>query len=68
MKTAIERIMFTYDLTARRTAEASREAKARVTDYLQSLFDAGEIDHERLAVFGLAYLRKLQPIPVRIRR
>lgn len=65
MKTAIERIMFTYELTARRTAQASLEAKARVTDYLQSLLDAGETDNERLAVFGLTYLRKLQPVRIR---
>lgn len=59
METAIERIMFTYNLTARRTAEASDDAKARVTAYLQPLFDGGEIDKERLAVFGLTYLRQL---------
>jgi hypothetical protein len=65
MKTAIERIMFTYNLTARRTAEASHEAKARMTAYLQPLFDGGETDKERLAVFGLTYLRQLQPVRIR---
>ena len=66
MQSAIERIMFTYELTAARTAAASREARARVIEYLQPLFDAGETDRERLAVFGLTYLR--EPQPVRIRR
>ena len=66
MKAAIERIMFTWNLTARRTAQASLDATARVTAYLQPLFDGGEKDRDRLAVLGLTYL--LQPLPVRIRR
>jgi hypothetical protein len=65
MKAAIERIMFTWNLMARRTAAASQEAKAVVTDYLQPLFDGGVTDTERLAVFGLAFLRQLQPVRIR---
>ncbi len=68
MQPSIERIMFTWNLMARRTADATREAKASVTDYLQSLRDGGETDPDRLAVFGLTHLRKLQLQPVRIRR
>ena len=66
MKATIERIMWTWNLMARRTAEASLEATTKVTAYLQPLFDGGETDRDHLAVLGLAYL--LQPQPVRIRR
>ena len=65
MKPSIERIMFTWSLMAKRTADATREAKASVTDYLQSLRAAGETDPDRLAVFGLTHLRKLQPVRIR---
>jgi hypothetical protein len=65
MKVAIERIMFTWNLTARRTAAASQEAKTLVTNYLQPIFDGGVTDADRLAVFGLVFLRQLQPVRIR---
>jgi hypothetical protein len=59
MDAAIDRIMQTYDLMLNRTAAASEEARAKVTDYVQMLFDAGEKDLHRLTVCGLTYLREL---------
>ncbi len=59
METAIDRIMQTYALLANRSAAASEEARARVTDYLNTLFEAGEKDSHRLTVCGLTYLREL---------
>jgi hypothetical protein len=59
MDTAIDRIMHTYDLMVSRTQAANDEARARVTGYIQSLFDGGEKDPHRLTVFGLTYLREL---------
>ena len=59
MEAAIERIMQTYDLLVNRTAAANDEARAKVTDYVKTLFDAGEKDENRLAVCGLTYLRQL---------
>ena len=58
MQAAIDRIMLTYDLLANRTAAASDEARARLTDYLKTLSDAGEKDLHRLTVCGLTYLRE----------
>lgn len=53
---AIGRILKTYSLMwDDRKAE---EARARVSDYLQTLFAGGETDEERLAVCGLVYLRE----------
>jgi hypothetical protein len=59
MEAAIDRIMLTYDLLMNRTAAASAEARAKVTEYLNKLFEAGERDTHRLTVCGLTYLREL---------
>jgi hypothetical protein len=59
MEAAIERIMQTYDLLMNRTAAASAEARAKVTDYLATLMEGGEKDTHRLTVCGLTYLREL---------
>jgi hypothetical protein len=58
MDSAIDRIMHTYDLLMNHTAAASAEARARVTDYVAKLFEAGEKDMHRLTVCGLTYLRE----------
>jgi hypothetical protein len=59
MQTAIDRIMHTYDMMTSRTQAASDEARAKVADYVKSLFDGGETDPHRLTVCGLTYLREL---------
>ena len=59
MESAIDRIMHTYDLLVNRTAAASAEARVKVTDYVTTLFEAGEKDTHRLTVCGLTYLRQL---------
>ena len=59
MEAAIDRIMTTYDLLMNRSAAASAEARAKVTEYLNTLFEAGERDTHRLTVCGLTYLREL---------
>ena len=59
MEAAIDRIMQTYDLLVNRSAAASAEARAKVTEYITTLFEAGERDTHRLTVYGLTYLRQL---------
>jgi hypothetical protein len=59
MQTAIDRIMHTYDLLVNRTAAANEEARVKVTEYIKTLFEAGEKDPHRLTVCGLTYLREL---------
>ena len=59
MEAAIDCIMHTYDLLMNRSAAASAEARAKVTDYVTTLFEAGEKDTHRLTVCGLTYLREL---------
>lgn len=59
MQAAIDRVMQTYDLMADHPAEAIAEARAKVTEYIATLVEAGEQDDNRLAVCGLTYLRQL---------
>jgi hypothetical protein len=59
VEAALDRIMNTYALLMNRSAAASEEARAKVTDYLTKLFEAGEKDTHRLTVCGLTYLREL---------
>ena len=59
MEAAIDRIMQTYALLVNRSAATSDEARAKVTDYVTTLFQAGEKDPHRLTVCGLTYLREL---------
>lgn len=59
MEAAIDRIMMTYDLLMNRSAAASAEARAKVTEYITTLSDGGEKDIHRLTVCGLTYLREL---------
>jgi hypothetical protein len=47
MEAAIDRIMQTYDLLVNRSAAASAEARAKVTEYVTTLFEAGEKDTHR---------------------
>lgn len=59
MQAAIDRIMQTYGLLVKQSAASSDEARAKVTEYVKTLFEAGEKDEHRLAVCGLTYLRQL---------
>ena len=59
MQTAIDRIMHTYEMMLSRTQAANDDARAKVSNYIQSLFDGGEKDPHRLTVCGLTYLREL---------
>jgi len=59
MDAAIDRIMQTYGLLVNQTAAATADTREKVTDYVKTLFDAGEKDENRLAVCGLTYLRQL---------
>jgi hypothetical protein len=59
MEAAIDRIMMTYGLLLNRSAASTRDARAKVTRYINTLFEAGEKDMHRLTVCGIAYLREL---------
>jgi hypothetical protein len=59
MDAVIDRIMQTYALLVNASTAATEEARAKVTTYLTTLFEAGERDTHRLTICGLTYLRQL---------
>jgi hypothetical protein len=59
VEAAIDRIMQTYDLLMNRPGAVNDEARAKVTEYVATLFEGGERDAHRLTVCGLTYLRQL---------
>src|ERR1700723_586514 len=60
MEAAIDRIMQTYALLVNHSSAVGiDEARAKVTEYIGKLFQAGEKDPHRLTVCGLTYLREL---------
>lgn len=58
IQTAIDRIMHTYDMMVNLSQAARAEARGKVADYINMLFDGGETDPHRLTVCGLTYLRE----------
>lgn len=56
VETATKRIIETYSLMF--DPAKAESARAHLIGYLEMLFSAGETDERRLAVCGLAYLRK----------
>jgi hypothetical protein len=59
----INRVMDTFGMMRGLNYEGLEESRARLTNYIEMLFSAGETDSHRLAVFGLAYLRELHDGP-----
>jgi hypothetical protein len=56
IETATRRVLETYALMF--NVEQAESKRASLSDYLQTVFSAGETDENRLAVCGLAYLRQ----------
>lgn len=59
----IERVLVTYGFIRALTPAEFDRARERTTAYLATLHAAGQTDAQRLAVFGLAYLKELHEGP-----
>ncbi len=57
METAIERVMHTYGMIQKLTADEERAIRADVTAYMTEQAAGGE-DEQRLTISGLKYLRE----------
>jgi hypothetical protein len=53
----IERVIHTFGMMRNLSEDALHEARQSLANYIETLSSAGETDPQRLAVFGLAYLR-----------
>jgi len=53
----IERVIHTFGMMRNLSEDALHEARQSLSNYIETLSSAGETDPQRLAVYGLAYLR-----------
>lgn len=63
MNEVVDRIMNTFGMMRSLNEQSLEESRAHLNDYIGKLHSAGETDSQRLAVCGLAYLRKLHDGP-----
>lgn len=59
MDDVIDRVMHTFAMMRSVSEATLDEAKPKLQNYLGTLTSAGQTDEQRLAVYGLAYLREL---------
>lgn len=59
----IERIIHTFGMMRNLSEDALHEARESLNSYIETLSSAGETDPQRLAVYGLAYLRNRHEDP-----
>lgn len=53
----IDRVIHTFGMMRNLDEDALREARESLDNYIGTLSSAGETDPQRLAVYGLAFLR-----------
>jgi hypothetical protein len=59
MKDVVDRILDTYQLMRPLDPDQVSDSRLKITRYIESLTSAGQSDAQRLAVYGLAYLKEL---------
>ena len=59
MNDVIDRILSTYQLMRPLDPDRVSDSRQRITRYIERLASAGQSDPQRLAVYGLAYLKEL---------
>jgi hypothetical protein len=57
MNDVVDRILTTYQLIRPLDPDRVSDSRRKVTRYIESLAAAGQSDAQRLAVYGLAYLK-----------
>ena len=55
----VDPILNTYQLMRPLDPDRVSDSRRKITRYLESLASAGQSDAQQLAVYGLAYLKKL---------
>ena len=63
MEEVVNRVMDTFGMIRSINCEGLEQSKASLTNYIEMLSSAGETDVQRLAMYGLAYLRELHDGP-----
>jgi hypothetical protein len=59
MKDVVDRILNTYQLTRPLDPARVSDSRLKITRYIESLASAGQSDTQKLAMYGLAYLKEM---------
>ncbi|MCP4615747.1 MAG: hypothetical protein GY844_04860 [Bradyrhizobium sp.] len=65
MNEIVDRVLKTYELTGKLDASRLAESREKISTYIATLASAGQKDAQKLAVYGLAYLKELHEGPDR---
>ncbi|MBY0381521.1 MAG: hypothetical protein K2W78_06365 [Xanthobacteraceae bacterium] len=63
MDTVIDRVLSTFAMMRNVRTGELEEARTKLEIYIDTLASAGQHDEQRLAVYGLAYMRELHDGP-----
>lgn len=63
MDDVIDRVLNTFAMMRSVDGDTLNEARPKLQTYIDTLTSAGQNDSQRLAVYGLAYLRELHDGP-----
>jgi GTP-sensing pleiotropic transcriptional regulator CodY len=63
MNDVVNRILQTYALMRNMDADRVAISRQKITRYIEKLNSAGQNDAQKLAVYGLAYLKELHEGP-----
>lgn len=63
MDDVIDRVVTTFAMMRSIDRECFDDSKLKLRTYIETLTSAGQTDSQRLAVYGLAYLRELHDGP-----
>jgi hypothetical protein len=65
MNEIVDRVLKSYELTGKLDASRLAESREKISTYIATLASAGQRDAQKLAVYGLAYLKELHEGPDR---
>ena len=63
MNEIVDRVLKTYELMGRLDADRLNQSREKISAYLETLASTGQRDAQKLAVYGLAYLKQLHDGP-----
>jgi hypothetical protein len=63
MNEIVDRVLKTYELMGRLDADRLTQSREKIIAYLETLASTGQRDSQKLAIYGLAYLKQLHDGP-----
>jgi hypothetical protein len=63
MNDIVDSVLKTYELMGRLDADRLAQSREKISKYLETLASAGQRDAQKLAMYGLAYLKQLHDGP-----